>query len=45
VRPCQARISDLDALEATALEERREAAADGLDLGQLGHARTVASAP
>jgi hypothetical protein len=39
----QPRICDLDALEATALEERRKPAADGLDLGQLGHVRTVAA--
>jgi hypothetical protein len=40
----QARICDLDALETAALEERRKPAADGLDLGQFGHARTVAAA-
>jgi hypothetical protein len=28
-------------LEAVAFQRRREPAADGLDLGQLGHSRTV----
>jgi hypothetical protein len=33
----EARVGDLDVLEAVTLERRREPAADGLDLGQLGH--------
>jgi hypothetical protein len=41
VRPREARIRDLDVLEAPALQRGREPAADGLDLRQLGHDRTV----
>ena len=39
----QARVVDRDALEAAALEHRRDPPADGLDLGQLGHRATVAA--
>ena len=40
-RACEARIGDLDVGEHASFEHRREPAADGLDLGQLGHAATV----
>ena len=42
-RAGQARIEDLDALEAPADERRARACADGLDLGQLGHGPRVAA--
>ena len=38
-RARQARVVDRDALEAAALEHRRQPPANGLDLGQLGHRR------
>jgi hypothetical protein len=41
-RTRQPRIVDSDVLEDPALEHRRKPPADGLDLGQLGHGRTVA---
>ena len=44
-RPRQAGIDDLGALDRGALEHRHEPAADGLDLGQLGHAAIVGTAP
>ena len=37
-RPRPARVEDLDLAHAAALDERRELASDGLDLGKLGHA-------
>ena len=40
LRPRQARIEDLDPVEATADEHGLEPPANGLDLGQLGHAAT-----
>jgi hypothetical protein len=43
VRTREARIGDLDVREAVAFQRRREPAANGLDLGQLGHDRTVPS--
>src|SRR5690348_1041983 len=41
VRTHEPRVADLDVLEATPLEDRRDAAAHGLDLGELGHALTL----
>ena len=41
-RARQARIGDLNGLEDPPFEDRREPPANGLDLGQLGHRRTVA---
>ena len=41
LRPRQARIEDLDVVEAPAGEHGLEAAANGLDFGQLGHAASV----
>jgi hypothetical protein len=41
----QAGVADLDVHEPAALQRRRKPAADGLDLGQLGHSRTVPLAP
>ena len=35
-------IRHLDAIEAPPFEQRRKLAADGLDLGQLGHGATLA---
>ena len=43
-RTRQPRIVDADVLEDPALEHRRKPSADGLDLGQLRHRRTVAVA-
>ena len=43
VRPHEPRVVDLDALEAPPVEHGREPRADGLDLGQLGHAVTLAA--
>ena len=40
-RARQARVGDLDVGEHASFEHRREPAADGLDLGQLGHSATV----
>ena len=40
-RARQARVGDLDVGEHASFEHGREPAADGLDLGQLGHAATV----
>ena len=40
-RARQARVGDLDVDEAAPLEHGREPAANGLDLGQLGHPATV----
>jgi hypothetical protein len=41
-RPHQPRVEDLHLLEAPPHEQRLELAADRLDLGQLGHERSVA---
>ena len=41
-RACQPGIGNANVLEDTAFEHRREPPADRLDLGQLGHVRTVA---
>ena len=41
-RPGEPLVEDLDLLEGAAGECRREACADGLDLGQLGHAPSLA---
>ena len=41
LRARQARIEDLDAVEAPADEHGLEPAANGLDFGQLGHAASV----
>jgi hypothetical protein len=41
-RPGQPWIGDPNVLEDPALENGREPPANGLDLGQLGHVRTVA---
>src|SRR6266571_1160613 len=43
-RPRQPRIEDLDVLEPAADEHRLELASNRLDLGQLGHAPSLASA-
>ena len=43
-RARQARVGDLHLGEAAPLEHGREPAANGLDLGQLGHAATVPAA-
>src|SRR2546422_6114415 len=40
----QARVGDVDVLEATADEYRRETASDRLDLGQLRHASSLVMA-
>jgi hypothetical protein len=42
-RPRQPWIGDANVVEDPALENGREPPADGLDLGQLGHRRTVAA--
>src|SRR3954452_23989518 len=39
------RGGDSNILEGPALEDGRKLSTDGLDLGQLGHRRTVAAAP
>ena len=44
-RPRQARIDDLGTLDRGALEHGHEPTANGLDLGQLGHAAIVGTAP
>ena len=41
-RTGEARIEDLDALQTPAYEHRLEPCSDRLDLGQLGHAASVA---
>jgi hypothetical protein len=41
--PRQPRVVDLDVVEAPADEHRLESTADRLDLGQLGHASSVAT--
>src|SRR5262249_62335389 len=41
---CQPDVVDLDALERAADEHRLEPAADGFDLGQLGHRPSLATA-
>ena len=41
LRARQAGVEDLDPVEAAADEQGLEPAADGLDLGQLGHAASV----
>ena len=40
-RPHEARVANLDALEACPLEHRRDRPTDGLDLGQLRHAPSL----
>src|SRR5688500_9228142 len=44
-RPGQARVVDLDAIEATAHQQGLETEPNGLDLGQLGHVSSVAVSP
>ena|SRR5438445_12487700 len=43
-RPHQPRVEDLDALESPPHERGLELASDRLDLGQLGHGSSVATA-
>ena len=42
-RACQPWIGNPDMLEDPAFEDGRESPANGLDLGKLGHRRTVAA--
>ena len=44
VRPHETRVADLDAVEPPAREDGLQAAANGLDLGQLGHRSRLDSA-